>query len=107
VPVLCNPELLPKPLPDSLAITIYTAGRHRSLLPAANKDQILRLLRELHGINYFSLTFGKKPAAALGMKSAIEKVMAQPDLSDRYQDALRFKLQMYVISIFAPLSIGS
>lgn len=100
VPVLYNADILPNPLADSLYITLYIAERYPTLLPAAHKDQILFLLHNLHDINYFSISFGNKPGAAVGMKAAIERLLAKSDLSELYKDALEYKLNVWV-SLYA------
>jgi len=48
----------------------------------------------LHGINYFSLSFGSKPAAAKAQELAMKKKIAVPGLSEKYREALEFKLKM-------------
>jgi glutathione S-transferase len=57
VPVLANAAVLGTPIADSLEITWYIADRYPSLAPAEHKEDIDHLLRDLHALNYFSLSF--------------------------------------------------
>jgi len=77
---------------ESLDITYYIAEHYLSLLLEEKKDQIIELLRELHDINYFSLSFGNKPAAANAQKAAVEEKLARPGISEQYRKALEYKL---------------
>ncbi len=79
-------------MPESFDITYFIADRYPSLLPTENKDQIRELLNELHDVNYFSLSFGSKPAAAKAQKIAVEQKLAQPGISEKYRKALEYKL---------------
>jgi hypothetical protein len=51
-------------------------------------------LHDLHALNYFSLSFPGKPQIAAGFKAAVEKRMMDPSISQRYRDALAYKLTM-------------
>lgn len=95
VPVLTYPILLPSPIPDSLEITYYIATQYPSLIPDNHKAQIIELLKELHSINYFSLSFGSRPASADAQKAAVEQKLAQTGISEKYRKALEYKLTMY------------
>lgn len=90
--MLKHPTLLPKPMAESLDITYFIAERYPSLLPEEKRDQIIELLNELHDINYFSPSFGSKPAAAKAQKAAVEEKLAQPGISENYRKALEYKL---------------
>ncbi|KAH6706352.1 hypothetical protein BKA61DRAFT_558853 [Leptodontidium sp. MPI-SDFR-AT-0119] len=94
VPVLTHLSKLPKPLPDSLDITHYIASHCPSLLPEDYKEQIVELLKELHDINYFSLSFGNKPTAAKAQEALVEKKLAETDISEEYRKTLEFKLKV-------------
>ena len=91
---MANTAVLAKPIADSLDITWYVADRYPSLVPANHKDEIDRFLRDLHALNYFSLSFEGKPHAPAAMKAAILKLMADPKTSQQYRDALAYKLTM-------------
>ncbi|KAE9379703.1 hypothetical protein N431DRAFT_398147 [Stipitochalara longipes BDJ] len=92
VPVLKHPGLLIKPIPDSLDITYYIAKQYPSLIPEDKKDQIIELLQELHNINYFSLSFGSRPAAVNAQTAAVNERLAQPGISEKYRKALEYKM---------------
>ncbi|PVH69738.1 hypothetical protein DL98DRAFT_578190 [Cadophora sp. DSE1049] len=94
VPVLTHPSKLPKPISDSLDITHFITSNYPSLLPENRMDEIIKLLKELHAINYFSLSFGNKPAAAKAQEVAVDKKIAEPSISERYRKALVFKLKI-------------
>jgi hypothetical protein len=92
--VLTNSNVLPKPIANSLGITYCIAKHYPSLLPEEKKHEIIELLRELHGINCFTLTLSSKPAEAYALTAAVEAKMAQPGVSERYRKALGFKMTM-------------
>ena len=83
---------LEKPITDSLDITHFLADRYPSLIPTSHKKQITDLLRDLHAINYFSLSFSDRGHVAEGFKEKVFKRLAAADVSPRYRDALTFKL---------------
>lgn len=90
--MLAHPFHLAKALPDSLDITHYVAGRYPNLIPEGQKTQIVDLLKELHSVNYFSLSFQKQPAYGKGLKSAVVERLSQPGISEKYRTALEYKL---------------
>ncbi|KAH8812214.1 hypothetical protein F5884DRAFT_784746 [Xylogone sp. PMI_703] len=92
VPVLVHQSDGPKALPDSLEITLYIAKLYPELIPDGERSHIIDLLRELHSVNYFSLSFQKKPAYGQGLLSAVLERLQRPGISPRYQKALEYKL---------------
>jgi glutathione S-transferase len=86
--------MLPRPVADSLDITFYLAEHYPSLMPSDHETDIKRLLRELHSINFFSLSFTGKPHLAEGFKLAVSKRLNQVGISQRYADALRYELEV-------------
>lgn len=94
VPVLANAAGLTTHIADSLEITWYIAERYPSLVPAEHKEEINRLMRELHAVNYFSLSLGEKPHVPAAGKAMIVQLMENPGTSQRYRDALAYKLTM-------------
>ena len=63
-------------------------------MPATVEAEVHRYLTALHKINYFSLSFPGRPHVAKSFEDAIQKRLADPDISDRYRKALEFKLTM-------------
>jgi hypothetical protein len=51
-------------------------------------------MRELHALNYFSLSFGENPHIPATGKAVVIKLMENPEISQRYRDALAYKLTM-------------
>lgn len=94
VPDLTHLSKLPKPISDSLDITHFIASNYPSLLPENHKNEIIEFLKELHNINYFSLSFGSKPAAAKAQITAVEKRLADTSISEQYRKALEYKLNI-------------
>lgn len=82
---------LDKPIRDSLEITHFLAQQYPSLIPGKHKPEITQLLRELHALNYFSLSFPGRENVADGFKETVFKRL-DGDISDRYRNALTFKL---------------
>jgi glutathione S-transferase len=91
VPVLVS-NVLAKPIADSLEITHFLAERYPSLIPSSHKDQVTALLKDLHALNYFSLSFPGREHVAEEFKQSVFKRLAHDDISPRYRDALTFKL---------------
>ena len=80
-------------MPDSLEITHHLAKFYPALIPESHKQQITGLLSELHSLNYFSLSFPGRENVAQGLKAAVQKRLAI-EISDRYREALKFKMGM-------------
>lgn len=71
----------------------------------SHKNEIDKWLHCLHSLNYFSLSFPDRPHVADGLKVAVEKRL-QGDVSEKYQQALTYKLEVYVqISNFLPFCV--
>ena len=83
---------LKRPIADSLEITFFLAERYPSLIPDSHKVQIVPLLKDLHSLNYFSLSFSGREYVADGFKKNVLDRLNAPDISSRYRDALTFKL---------------
>ena len=80
------------PWSQNASITEHIASRHPRLLPAAHKDEIIALVREMHdSLNFFTLSFTKSPKLAAGFKSGVERILARNDISEEYWAALEFK----------------
>lgn len=84
-------DALNKPITDSLEITHFLAERYPSLIPRSHKEHITELLQDLHGLNYFSLSFSGREHVAEGFKEKVFKRLTA-DITPRYRDALTFKL---------------
>lgn len=84
------------PIQDSLKITHFIAERYPNLIPDSHREEITALLKDLHEVNYFSLSFAKLGGAhvAAGLAAAVEKILQNPDISDRYRSALEFKREV-------------
>jgi hypothetical protein len=90
VPVLTSS--LQSPICDSLEITHFIANYFKNLIPESHKAQITKLLAELHGLNYFSLSFPGRQQMAVTLSAPIEKRLQDPNISEDYRKALEFKL---------------
>jgi hypothetical protein len=104
VPVLFSKGFLDPPIRDSLDITLWLCDRFPSLKPSEHADDITRLLRELHALNFFTLSMRNTPQVASGLEGAIHEKMSAPDLSEKHKEALKYKLTVYV-SAKAPFSV--
>jgi hypothetical protein len=78
-----------------MEITKYFAERYPELIPSGHEDEIDRYLRDLHYINYFSLSFTAKPQVMQPITAKIHKLMGEKN-SPRYRKALEYKLSVYV-----------
>ena len=92
VPVLVSTTT--KSLPETLAITKYIAQFYPSMIPACFEERINALLEDLHDINFFTLTFSERPDVARNFKASVQKLLAKDNISDRYREALKFKLEV-------------
>ena len=84
--MLVPPEPQAAPIPESVYITFYIAERYPNLIP---NDRVPALLKELHTVNFFSLSFTKRPRTA---KPVVLQLLARQDISDRYRKALEYKV---------------
>lgn len=84
------------PIQDSLEITHFIAERYPNLIPEGHQEEITALPKELHDVNYFSLSFAKFGGAhvAAGLAAAVEKILQDPGISDRYRSALEIKREV-------------
>ena len=90
MPVLAHLPLKPgDTIPDSLKITLYLAKYYPAMMPESHHDEISALLSDLHGINYYSLTFTGKPETIQGIQAALRKQLDQ-NITDRYRKAMDF-----------------
>lgn len=94
VPALTSPGYLARPITDSLDITLWACERYPTLRPEAHRQDIDRLLRDLHAINFFSLSFNKRPGLARQFTDGVEQRLARHDISTEYRRALERKLQL-------------
>ena len=84
-----------KPIPDSVEITKYFAKFYPSLIPESHDSEIKELLAKLHGINFYSVTFAGRPQTQENAKRHLESLLST-DISERYREALKYKIQRYV-----------
>jgi glutathione S-transferase len=100
VPVLTSSRLS-APIADSLDIQLFIADHYPTLSPDSHKSNIIQLLKELHALNYFSLSFGKKPQMAAANVKAIEDQLARKDISAEYRKALEYKQHVYALLVYS------
>lgn len=79
-------------IPDSVAITKYLAESYPALIPASHENAINDLLRDIHSVSFFSLTFAKGSPHQQQAKTFMEGLLKQ-DISERYRAALQHKLK--------------
>lgn len=92
MPVLVD-DGLEQPIADSLEITHYLAGLFPDLIPSDHRADIVRLLEDLHALNFFSLSYDGQRAMTQKNVAIIQEKMAG-DISSRYQSALAYKLEV-------------
>ncbi|KEF51398.1 uncharacterized protein A1O9_12547, partial [Exophiala aquamarina CBS 119918] len=93
VPALTSPTL-DKPIADSLEITFYLLKHYPGLMPKSHEEESLALLKAVHDLNYFALSFPDRPQVVAGFVKAIRDRLARDDISDEYRDALEYKLSV-------------
>jgi hypothetical protein len=72
----------------------HISERHLALYPPEHTAAIKKLLKKMHELNFFTLSFLKSPKLASGFTDAVLKHLVQPDISDQYRKALEYKLMM-------------
>lgn len=90
VPAMTSPSL-PEPMTDSLPITYHICELYPHLAPAPHKELSYRLLKELHAIQFLSLSFTPRQNRAGGITIAIQKLLERDDISEKYREALEWK----------------
>lgn len=60
-------------------------------MPKEHAADIERLLRQLHEINYFSISFPGKPKSALDSIQTLRELLGE-DISDAYRAAIHTKI---------------
>ena len=95
VPVLTSPTMA-APLPDSVEITHFISKRYPSLTPPLQQESIQILLKDLHELSIFALSFLERPFVAEGTLRGIDDLLSRDDISDRYRKALKYKHAVYV-----------
>ena len=99
VPVLVDQG---KPISDSLDIAYHLERYIPGQFPKEHRTEIDPLLKELHQISYYSLTYGEKDSSKSGFaKDATDRVeyinelIQKPDTSDEYRKLLEYKLEHF------------
>jgi hypothetical protein len=72
--VLASPTLSRK-IAGILEITFYLADHYPSPIPKTHESIIGKSLRELHALDYFSLSFPDRPHVAQGFETAVESAL--------------------------------
>ncbi|KAK5456243.1 hypothetical protein LTS15_005562 [Exophiala xenobiotica] len=86
--------VLKKPIADSLDITWYLLDRYPDLLPQEHEGNIRDLLKAVHALNYFALSFHDRPKVTASFVKNIQDRLARDDISDEYRKALEYKLSV-------------
>ncbi|EXJ70577.1 uncharacterized protein A1O5_06647 [Cladophialophora psammophila CBS 110553] len=106
VPVLYHPTLLSHPMSESIAISDFICDRYPTLRPPEHAGTIDELIKQLHDISFYSLTYQTRPEHPEAMRLKLQELMNQPDVSPRYKDALQNKIKLNdeekVIGLQAP-----
>lgn len=92
VPVLANPKVLGKPMPESVDISWYLCDWYPNLLPKEHEKVIRELIDELHLISFRLLTFGVKTRYPDAGVDYIKGLLQRTDISDVYRKTLEYKL---------------
>ncbi|OAP54847.1 hypothetical protein AYL99_11295 [Fonsecaea erecta] len=94
VPVLGSPVAFSFPLAQTTAISAYVSERYPALLPKAHAETIEKSLKQMHDLNFFTLSFLKSPKLASGFADVALKRLARNDISEEYRKALEYKLMI-------------
>ncbi|KAK3941168.1 hypothetical protein QBC46DRAFT_383393 [Diplogelasinospora grovesii] len=91
VPVLVSTLPGSAPMADSKAITYHLAELYPNL-QMPDTPSARELFERLHAINYFSLSFSGKPSVMKDANANMERRLTDPSISDRYRQALSYKI---------------
>lgn len=67
-------------------------------MPEAQADRIVELLKELHVINFFSLTFTGSPGPVEGRRAWCQEQL-KGEISEKYRQALENKIKRSVLAL--------
>ena len=84
-------------IPDSLNITQFLSKFYSGLIPSSKHEEIIDMLKRLHTINFFSLTFAGKPETQEKAKARLQERL-NSDISQRYREAIGYKIRRCVNS---------
>ena len=94
VPVLGNPAVFSFPMTQTSEISAFITERHPSLQPEKHAAEIRKLVKEMHELNFFTLSFRGSPKLATGFADAVLKRLDDKTISDKYRQALEYKIMM-------------
>jgi hypothetical protein len=82
-------------LTESLDMALFFAERYPALQgPQSHRKRTEELLRELHTLDYYSLSFSRTPLMGKYIMNTVRERLAMPEISQAYRDALNFKLHL-------------
>ncbi|KAK4498027.1 hypothetical protein PRZ48_010683 [Zasmidium cellare] len=90
VPALTS-RSLEKPIADSLLITDYLLEKFPRLAPEEHVNEIKKRLRELHGLNYYSLSYSGTNRFTHWLQGELKNIL-KDDILKEYRDAIEYKL---------------
>lgn len=79
---------------QTAAISEYIVARYPELLPAEYSGKIKEMIRKMHEINFFSLSFKGNPKLASSFADAALTRLEDKVIGREYREALENKLQM-------------
>jgi hypothetical protein len=78
-------------LTDSLDITFHLCELYPSLMPSQHRNETMKLLKELHEIQYLSLSSTAADKRMEVIIAQIQMRLAAEGISEKYREALDFK----------------
>lgn len=84
-------------MPESEAITDLFMSLYPQLKgPARYQADIEKMIRDIHKINFYALSFDDKPKVTFGFQKNMKTRLQDPAISADYKAALERKLALYV-----------
>lgn len=99
VPALTGPKLS-APLTDSVDISYWLCGHYPNLLPPDHESTIKYMFTKLHDLPIFALSARRESMPPEWQTNgipptAIDALLAKPDISPEYRRALEHKRELY------------
>ncbi|KAJ9497466.1 hypothetical protein H2202_006890 [Exophiala xenobiotica] len=79
---------------DEFFLTNINPKGQADLLPQQHEGNIRELLKAVHALNYFALSFPDRPQVAASFVKNIQDRLARDDISEEYRKALEYKLSV-------------
>lgn len=78
---------------ESVTISYYICDRYQNLLPKNHEILIREVIKKLHDLSFYALTYEKLPGHPEAMRLKLLELMNTPGISPAYKAALQDKIK--------------